>query len=59
MNIGRTIRVFRAEPVVGPVPGPDPVPAAVETARHVPEARQEPPVEVDAGQVAPPVRLGG
>lgn len=58
MNIGRTIRVFRAEPVVGPVPGPAPVPMA-ETARHVPEARQEPPVEVDAGQVAPPVRLGG
>ncbi|RZT86135.1 hypothetical protein EV383_3024 [Pseudonocardia sediminis] len=57
MNIGRTIRVFRAEPVVGPVPGPDP--ATVESARRVAEARQEPPVEVDADQATPPVRLGG
>ncbi len=26
MNIGRTVRVFRAEPVVSPVPGPDDAP---------------------------------
>jgi hypothetical protein len=56
MNIGRTIRVFRAEPVVSPVPEPE---APVATANRPPVVAQEPPAEIDAGQGTVPARLGG
>ena len=56
MNIGRTIRVFRAEPVVSPAPEPE---APVATEDRPPVVAQEPPTEVDAGRGTVPVRLGG
>jgi hypothetical protein len=52
MNIGRTIRVFRAEPVVGPLPAPPP-----DEPPERPVVTAEEPVE--AAPAVVPARLGG
>lgn len=54
MNIGRTIRVFRAEPVVGPLPEP---PRAEHEELPVVTAAEA--VEIEAAPGVVPVRLGG
>ncbi|TCK22684.1 hypothetical protein EV378_6692 [Pseudonocardia endophytica] len=50
MNIGRTVRVFRAEPVMSPVA------EAGITEEETPDTTA--PVEVDATATAPAVRVG-
>ena len=54
MNIGRTIRVFRAEPVVYPLPEP---PRAEPGQRAAVTAAE--PVEIEAAPAPAPARLGG
>ncbi|MDQ4118579.1 MAG: hypothetical protein M3235_16685 [Actinomycetota bacterium] len=53
MNIGRTIRVFRAEPVVSPLP---PAPR-VESDEH-PAGTAAEPVRTDVAPTPVPARLG-
>jgi hypothetical protein len=52
MNIGRTVRVFRAEPVMSPVPD-EPVP---EERGHEPGAEW---TVVETASAPDPVRIGG
>jgi len=62
MNIGRTIRVFRAEPVVGPLPEPPPNESPEQpagTAVQQPARTAAEPVVIEAAPAPAPVRLGG